>query len=214
MKNTLVAIMAAATLILSACGSNEPDQEAFEPSYYGNDKTEQCYFVDDPAETDSLKRDGLCEKDWRPAPWPEDDLAGFYPFFFYGGSGSHHYRDRHVPANRKDSYRSTIGKYESNSIFKSKVSRLSPQAKYTSSTGKIVTGDKVKANSFGGARTGGTGARPKSCGMSFTGSSVSVMAISSGGSRPSGGGGSRPASGGGTKSSNSGNKAPKTTSKC
>lgn len=177
MKRIFGAVVLASALVLSGCGGGSDEgrqvaSESYEPSYYGNDDTEQCYYVEDPDEVRVLKEDGLCEQDWYPAPWPDDDLAGFYPYFFFigGDSDRHHYRSRYVPKYKHSSYSTKFKALSANPTFQSKVKALSPKAPYKSSTGKIVTGSKVKPNSFGGAlRTGGnSGLRPKGCAMSVT----------------------------------------------
>lgn len=200
MRKMIVAVFVSLMLILSACGGGESkEREQFEPASYGNDRTEQCYFVNDPDEVTQLKTDGKCEADWRAAPWPEDDFAGFYPFFFFAGGGS--YRDRYVPTSKHTNYNSRISTFESNPAFKRKVSTLSPNAQYKSTTsGKIVAGNKVKSGTFGGGSrfSGGYGTRTKTCALSYSGATVFAK-----GGGSSGGGGSRGGGGGGSRSGGS-----------
>lgn len=207
----LGSIGVALALVLTGCGGGvqEPEEELYQPAAYGNDRTEQCYFVEDPDETRVLKEDGLCEQDWNPAPWPEDEFAGFYPFFFYSGSGSHHYRDRYVPKAKHGAYATRISTLDKNPAFKQKVATLSPKAQYKSSSGKIVTGGAVKPGNFGSRVAGGGGGRIKPCAlgpMNVDGIEIVLSKGGGGGSRGGGGGGAR--SGGSGSSGNKGS-APK-----
>jgi hypothetical protein len=222
MRKTIVGIFLALALVLTGCGAgSDPEQEQFEPVSYGNDRTEQCYFVNDPDEVIQLKADNKCEDDWNPAPWPEDDMAGFFPFFFFVGGNSgthHHYRDRYVPAAKHASYNSKVTALNNNPVFKQKVATLSPNAKYRSTTtGKIVSGSAVKPGTFGGGSrfTGGYGTRSKTCSAVFgeLPASFVLKGGGGGGSRggSSGGGGSRSGGGGGSRTTSKTGTTSKTT---
>jgi len=216
MKNIKRAVLAALASVMVlggavACGSDND----YRPAAYGENG--QCYFVDDPREVDVLYQNGNCPRDWRPVIMPLFWHQQYYPYY-----SSPAYYNTYVPVSSRTVYveRST----NFGSTYASQIKTASSQAKYTNSKGKVVPGNKVAPNKFGGGsrqKSGSNNSR-QTCGMSLNGAPIDLLGSGSGsggGSRSSSGGGSR-SSGGSSKSTtpnkstNSDTKKPNTTAKC
>lgn len=195
MRKFFLAVLAAVVLMtgLTACGG---DDETYRPAAFG--ERGACYYVDDPQEVVALQRAGYCGEAghyWTPMLMPLAWHMMYYPYY-----SSPVYVNTYVPVGRRTYYNNSQRDFGRSHA--SEIKRESAKAKYRSSKGKIVTGNKVKSNKFGGTRSkGGSGNRTKTCsaGVLDAGSFImkgggSTGGSRSGGSRSGGGGGSRPKS--------------------
>jgi hypothetical protein len=189
---------ALATTGLTGCsGQNDGDYApASYGQYYGG--AWHCYYVSDPYEAQQLIRTGHCHYGDVPTLmplWWHERYFGFY-------SGPSYY-NRYV----SPTYRSTYVNVQVNSFgrtYRSQIQGQSQLATWKSSSGKTVSGTKVKprfTSGTGGQRYGGGSSRTGS--RSGSGSSGSCCKSRSGGSF---GGGSRSGGSFGGGSSRSGRR--------
>jgi hypothetical protein len=185
MRKMILAVLAAVVMMtgLTACGG---DEETYRPAAYGEKGA--CYYVDDPQEAIELQRAGYCgEKNhyWTPMIMPIFWHQMYYPYY-----SSPAYYNNYVPVVRRTTYQTNERTF--GTTYKSEIKRESAKAKYKSSKGKIVTGNKVKSSQFAGTRNkGGSGSRTKTCSLSNLDATGFIMKGGGGGSRSGGGGGSR-----------------------
>jgi hypothetical protein len=178
----LIAGLFAVLLALSGCSKSKP--VAYAPTAYGMQVggVFQCYYVDSPAEVQTLIARGLCPPGSVPTHMPESWLNEYFAYY-----DSPAYYNTYVPVAYRTRYVGTYHTYYTQHA--SVIDAASKSATWMGSNGKTVSGSKVdtakmkfSTGSGSNSTMGGGSLRGGSSGGSVSGASGGTSGGSSGGS--------------------------------
>lgn len=205
LRRALLGMLITAVMVamVAGCGSQRREPTIYRPAAFGEQN--RCYFVHDKAEVQYLYDDGLCPRNWAPAPMPAYWHDRYYSYY-----SSPRYVTTYVPKAQRGLYQNQEKAYygtRQGLITKAQTDTKAPPL-YKGSNGKTVTADKIGVTKYGsgnarGAFGGGVRCSParawmihektkagSSGGGSSSGSRSSGGGSFGGGSARSGGGGS------------------------
>jgi len=178
----LIAGLFAVLLALSGC--SKPKPVAYAPAAYGMQVggVFQCYYVDSPAEVQTLIARGLCPPGSVPTKMPESWLNEYFAYY-----DSPAYYNTYVPVAYRSHYVGTYHTYYTQHA--SVIAAAAKSATWMGSDGKTVSGSKVdtakmkfSTGSGSNSTMGGGSLRGGSSGGSVSGTSGGASGGSSGGS--------------------------------
>ncbi|MBS2550007.1 hypothetical protein KGQ19_24385 [Catenulispora sp. NL8] len=200
----LIAGLFAALATLSGCAKHTP--VSYAPAAYGMQvgSVYECYYVDNPAEVQTLIARGLCPVGSVPTRMPQSWLNQYFAYY-----DSPAYYNTYVPVSYRGNY---IGTYHSYYLVHTNdIRAAAAAATWKGSNGKTVSGTqvdtaKMKFSTGSGSNSsmGGGSLRGGSSGGSVSGGSGSSGGSVSGGSVSGGSGSSGGSSGGDGEESSGG----------